>query len=57
MDLVDAARRTGLSYSHIQRCAGDGKLRTITKRRLRFTTEEWVDTWKTLLEESKRTIF
>ncbi|MDQ0418970.1 hypothetical protein J2Z48_003194 [Croceifilum oryzae] len=53
IDLRDAANKLGLAYNYARKCATDGRLQTVTKKGIRFTTEEWVEEWRAVLEKNR----
>ncbi|SDX93221.1 hypothetical protein [Thermoactinomyces sp. DSM 45892] len=53
LDLYDASKKLGLAYNYARKCATDGRLQTVMKKSLRFTTEEWVEEWRVLLERNR----
>lgn len=53
LDLHTAAQRLGIAYNYARKCATDKRLQTVMKKGIRFTTEEWVEDTRILLQRNR----
>lgn len=53
LDLHTAAKQLGIAYNYARKCATDGRLQTINRKGIRFTTEEWVEETRNLLQQNR----
>lgn len=53
IDLHDASELIGFSYNYMRKCATDKRLQTVMMKGIRFTTKEWVEDTRKLLQENR----
>ena len=56
LDLHKASELLGVSYNYTRKCATDGRLKVILEKSIRFTTIEWIDEAKKLLQENRKKV-
>lgn len=53
LDLHTAAKQLGISYNYMRKCATDKRLQTVMNKGIRFTTEEWMEDTRKILQENR----
>lgn len=53
LDLHTAANKLGIAYNYVRKCATDRRLQTVLNKGIRFTTEEWVEETRVLLQKNR----